>query len=186
LPQGFYDDPKTDFKKWIEDDVDPTEIRERAEYAAQWVTNTDPNVRQALRDYYGLTDDLLTAYALDRTRGLDLIKKQANAAVIGGAGSRYGFNVSRDRAEQYADLGRAQVADSAFSAISEILPDATRLSSIYDGEDVTSDTLMDEALGGLASAKRARKRLVSLEESSFGGKSGVGQQSLGKRSKGSY
>lgn len=44
LPEGFWDS-QGDFKTFIENDVDPTEMQERVNVAARYVANTDPYVR---------------------------------------------------------------------------------------------------------------------------------------------
>jgi len=41
LPEGFWDG-LDDFRVFIENDVDPTELKERADLAARYVANTDP------------------------------------------------------------------------------------------------------------------------------------------------
>lgn len=185
LPAGFYDQP-SDFQAWIAGDVDPTEIKERANLATKYVTNTDPNVRNALRTFYGIGDSELVAYTLDRNRGLALLEKQAAAVSLGAAAGRQGLQLSRDRAEQFANLGQGANAEQAYATIADLLPDAARLSAIHSGADVGQADLEDEVLGGMASAKRKREGLVNKETGLFGGSSGVGRQSLGTRTAGSY
>lgn len=185
LPRGFYDSP-SDFAQWIADDVDPAEIQERAQDAAKWVANTDPEALAAWQTYYGIGQGDLVAYALDRKRGLDLLNKQANAVILGTAAGHQGLALSRARAEHFADLGAAGNAEQGFSTIAEALPGAQRLSSIYGGEDVTQTDLEDEVLGGLASARRKRQRLVNEEEASFGGSAGAGRSAFGRSTAGSY
>lgn len=185
MPAGFYDSPD-DFTKWISDDVAPQEIQGRVQFAQQYVANTDPATKQALQSYYGIGDNDLVAYALDRQRALPLLEKQSQAVQLGAAANAQGLTLSRVRAEQFADQGAAGNARQAFSAIAEILPDAKRLSDIYGGEDVTQTDLEDEALGGLASAARKRKKLVEKETSSFSGSGGASRGSFGKSTAGSY
>lgn len=185
LPAGFYDSP-SDFQKWLEDDVDPSEIQERAKLASKYVANSDPAVREQLRTYYGIGDSELVAYTLDRKRGLDLLEKQASAVQLGAAATHQGLSLSRDRAEHFADLGQGANAEQGFSNIAALLPDATRLSAIHGGDDVTQTDLEDEVLGGLASAQRKRKRLADQEVGTFSGGSGVSRGSLGQRTSGAY
>lgn len=171
LPAGFYDSQE-DFKGWIEKDVDPSEIGERAKLAAKYVANTDPQVRAALLNYYGIGDAELVAYTLDRSRGMEILQKQAAAVQIGAAAGRQGLSVARDRAEYFADLGVSGQAESAFSQIGEILPEAKRLSNIFAGNDYSQMDAEDEILGGMASAKRKRQKLVDSETSLWSGSSG--------------
>lgn len=186
LPAGFYDSPD-DFRAWLEGDVDPTEIQARAKQAADWVANTDPSVRQAFQDFYGVGDSELVAYALDRKRGLSLLERTAQAVTIGAAGIRHGINVTAAEAEQYANQGKAQIADQALSAASEVLPEAQRLSAIHTGEDYGEQDAKDEFLGTTASARRKRRQLVEQEQALFSGSTGQTTQSLrSKSTAGSY
>lgn len=185
MPSGFYDQ-LSDFTKWIQDDVDPTEIQQRVNYAKKYVESQDAGTRQALRDFYGVGDNDLAAYFLDRTRGTALLEKQAQAIDIGAAAFDQGLSISRSRAEHFADLGAGANARQAFATVAEALPEAQRLSAIYGGENVTQTDLEDEALGGLASASRKRKTLVEKETSSFSGNGGASRGSFGRSTAGSY
>jgi hypothetical protein len=185
MPSGFYDSTD-DFTKWIANDVAPQEIQGRVQWAQQYIANTDPATKQALQSYYGVGENDLVAYALDRTRAVPLLEKQAKAVELGAAANSQGLSLSKDRAEMFADQGAAGNARQAFSAIAEILPEAKRLSDIYGGQDVTQTDLENEALGGLASAARKRKTLVQKETSSFAGNGGASKGSFGKGTAGSY
>lgn len=185
LPEGFWDSQE-DFKTFIENDVDPTEMQERVNVAARYVANTDPYVRQALLTYYGIGDGELTAYVLDPNRGMNVIQRTLSAASIGAAAGRQGLSIAQGRAEQFADLGAADRAEAAFSQIAEIVPQARRLSAVH-GDDYGQTDAEDELLGGLASARRKRERLTEKETNLFSGRSGVGSASLRARSTaGSY
>jgi hypothetical protein len=182
MPSGFYDSTD-DFTKWIADDVAPQEIQSRVQFAQQYVANTDPAVKQQLQSYYGIGDNDLVAYALDRTRAVPLLEKQAAAIQLGAAAAHQGLSLSKDRAEHFADLGAAGQAEQGFSAIADILPTAEKLSAISGGSDYLQTDAEDEILGGSASAGRTRKRLASEERARFSG----GIQKLSpRRDAGSY
>lgn len=122
--------------------------------------------------YYGIGDGELTAYILDPKRGMNFIQRSLDAASIGAAAGRQGLSISQGRAEQFADLGVAPQAESAFSQIAEILPDAKRLSEIHAGNDYNQADAEDELLGGMASARRKRQKLADAEASLWAGSSG--------------
>lgn len=184
LPAGFYDSPD-DFNNWIANDVSPQEIQGRVDFAQKYIANTDPAVKQALQTYYGIGENDLVAYALDRQRGLSVLEKQARAVEIGAAAQHQGLSIAVDRAELFGDMGAADNADAAFAQIAQVLPDAARLSSIY-GDQYTQADAEDEFLGGTASARRKREQLANKEAANFSGSSGVTKQSLGKSTAGSY
>lgn len=184
LPPGFYDQP-SDFTNWISKDVAPQEISQRVDIATQYVNNTDPSVRKALSDYYGVGDSELVAYALDQNRAVPLLQKQANAVKIGAAANQQGLTLSKDRAELFADQGAAGNAGSAYSTIAQALPTAQKLASIY-GQQFGQADLENEFLGGSAAAKLKQDALSNNEVAAFSGNGGATRGSLGRTKAGSY
>lgn len=180
MPSGFYDQ-LSDFTDWISKDVAPQEISQRVDYAKRYVANQDPGTKQALRDFYGVGDNELAAYFLDRNKAVPLLEKQAQAIDIGAAAFDQGLSISKDRAEHFADLGAGGNARQAYATVAAALPDATRLSSIYGGDDVTQADLEDEALGGLASAARKRQKLAGQEVASFSEGAGGAKSAFSKK-----
>ena len=94
MPSGFYDSTD-DFTKWIANDVAPQEIQGRVQWAQQYIANTDPATKQALQSYYGIGENDLVAYALDRTRAVPLLEKQAKAVELGAAANSQGLTLSK-------------------------------------------------------------------------------------------
>lgn len=187
LPPGFYD-TKDDFTKWIAGDVSPDEIRERVNMAQQATLSSDPNIRRALADYYGLGDGDLVAYFLDQNRATSLFqtRRAFNSAGIGGAALDQGLSLSADRANLYADKGitTAQAA-SGFGQVAQVLPDATKLGNIY-GDPFNQVDAENEFILGLASAQRKREQLAGKEVASFTGSGGLSRTALRKKTAGQY
>lgn len=187
LPTGFYDS-KDDFTKWIAGDVSPDEIQERVAMAQQATLSSDPNVRRALSDYYGLGDGDLVAYFLDQNRATSLFqtRKVFNSASIGGAALDQGLNLAADRANLYADKGitTAQAA-SGFGQVAQVLPEAQKLGSIY-GDSFSQVDAENEFILGLASAQRKREQLVGKEAANFSGSGGLSRTTLRKKTAGQY
>ncbi len=188
LPAGFYDG-KDDFTNWIAGDVSPDELRERVVYAQQAALSSDSGVRQQLASYYGLGDNDLVAYFLDPARATSLFETRRvfGTANVGAAAAAQGLSIAKDRASLFADQGidRAE-ANTGFANVASALPDAERLSSIYDGADVGQTELEDEFLGGNALASQKRAKLVGKEAANFAGGGGIGRTGLRKRRKGAY
>lgn len=185
LPTGFYDSVD-DFASWIGKDVSPSEVRARAAAASDAVTSSNPEYRQALKDYYGMSDGDLVAYFLDQKRSLPVLERQAQAAKIGGAALEQGLNVSAARADTLAGYGVDQAtARQGYSAIGQSLPTLGKLAAIdntsYDQADAENAFLLDNA-----DAVTKTKKLASNERARFSGSSGIGQGSLSSRSKGQY
>ena len=165
--------------------MSPQEIQGRVQFAQKYIGNTDPAVKQALQTYYGIGENDLVAYALDRTRGTAVLEQQARAVQIGAAAAHQGLSIGVDRAQLFGDMGAAGNADQAFATIAQILPDAAKLSEIYGGSYTQTDA-ENELLGGMASARRKREQLAGQEAASFSGSGGATKQSLGKSTAGSY
>lgn len=101
--------------------VDQTELQER--FAKGWndVANADPTVRAAFNQYHGTAgDQQLWAFFMDPTHSLNNLELAAQSAVIGGAGTRYGFGLDRPMAERIARLGVSQAqAEQNFGSLQQ-------------------------------------------------------------------
>lgn len=180
IPAGYV--TNDDITDWLANDISAREVEERVQMASSFVNSTDPYARNALKHYYNLSDGDLIAYFLDEKKARPLLERQAAAAQVGGAALRQGLSVSSERAEQFASMGAAQRAESAYSTIADFLPSAKKLGSIY-GDDYKQADAEDELLGGLASARRKREKLAEKETASFSGNGGITRTSLRKRNR---
>jgi outer membrane biosynthesis protein TonB len=182
LPAGFYDDRAT-LGKIIENEVSPKEVQDRAQMAQDLARAADPNVRNALMDFYKVGEGAITAYFLNADKALPLLQKSAKAAEIAGIGKTYGFaNFGMAEAEQlgvqdaYAKLSASDLT-KAFGQASQLASTQSRLA--YLDKDTYSDReALDAILEGdqkaiLASTKRAQR-----EQARFGGSSGLSASSL--------
>lgn len=118
LPQGMYDNP-TDIASLLENNVSPTEYRDRLQAYQTAAWQTPPEVRQALTDYYGISPGQLTAFFIDPDRALPLIQRDLAAAQAEGTSVRTGFGqLDQQMAEHLADLGLSQQQlDTGFGKI---------------------------------------------------------------------
>lgn len=176
LPVGFYDQPD-DFAAWIGADVSPQEIQSRVGLAVDAAQTVDSGTRQAFMDWYGVGENELAAFFLDRERALPAIERIARGVQLGGGLIREGLNIDRDRAEFLAGyLGDGQAVDAA-GAIAEATRAGTRLGSIY-GQDYGQADAENEVVLGSEEAKRKRRGLAAMEVGTFSSSSGVNSGSL--------
>lgn len=171
LPKGFYDNP-ADFQKWISSDISPTEIKSRVDIATAEVSQFDDVAKQQLALFYGVDEKSLVAYALDRTRGVALLQKQASAAQFGAEAARRGLATDRTRMEGYISQGLSQSqAAQGFQIISEELPNLTAIAERF-GTTFGQVEAEQAVFGTSAFAAEKRKGLASQERALFGGSQG--------------
>ena len=170
FPPGFYD-TYDDFAEMIGRDLSPAELGERAQIAVQWANSRDQAAREAARRLYGLGPGDFAAYALDPSRALPLLQKQAAAVSVGAAALRRGLGITRERAEYLADLGvTADAAEQGYATVAQMLPAYRLLGNIY-GEAYDQLTAEQEVFEGDAEATQRRRRLASQERAAFSGSS---------------
>ena len=183
LPAGFYDTPE-DFSTFIGVDVSPSELKQRVDVAAQTIEGADPFFKQQLKQYYGVNDADMVAYALDAERALPTLLKQTQAVQFGAEAARQGIQPSKTMAEQYAGLGVSkEQARVGFEQIAMMQPTAEKLSQITAGsQPVGLEELTSATFGGTqsAEAKRRIQDLAQQEQSRFAGQAGVGRGSLSR------
>lgn len=183
LPKGFYDSHSA-WDQWIGSDTSPYEIQSRIGTAAQAVATADQNIKQALKDYYGVDDSGIAAYFLDPKQAVDTLNNRYGAAVVGGAFKNQNMNLSKDLAEEIG-LSSSNVsnANAYANQIAQDKQQADVLSAVY-GESLSSEDLTRDAfnLSGGAEAAKKKGRLASAERAAFDGSSGIGSTSLNDRS----
>lgn len=169
---------QTGFDKFIANDVSAVELEDRIATAQQRVLNTNPEVLQALKQFYpDLGNADILAYTLDPQNGLANIKRKVSAAEIGGAALAQGLQAQGGTAESLAGQGitKAQ-AQQGYTNVAEMVPRGSALASIYGQGPYNQATAEAEVFNttGAAQAAAKRKKLSALEQASFSGSSGVG------------
>lgn len=191
IPKGFYDS-KDDFTKFLENDVSPTELKQRVDVAERFVDGVESYFTDSLQRFYGLSKGDLIAYALDPERAMPLITRQVRAAEFGGEAARQGLQISASMAEQYTGgpLGISQSqARQGFEQVAQITPQAEKLSRISDAsqpfglEEVTSAVFGGEQSAGY---KQKLQSLAEQERSRFAGQAGVTRGSLKQGMQGQF
>jgi len=194
LPTGFYDQQE-DFTNFIAMGVSAAELTDRVNIAKNALNNADEGIKTALKDYYGLTNEDLTAYLLDKDRAMNLIdsrfkytteeaKKMYTSAEIGGAALRAGQMSDKAFAEEIYTAGKAGQAEAAFQTAATQQRDYRRLMGLYGETAGEQDIAREElALAGGTDVTVKKKKLASKERALFQQKSAIDTTSLGRRSK---
>jgi hypothetical protein len=182
LPTSYYTKDSTGkqsgFDKFLAGDVSASELEDRIATAQQRVINSNPEVLQALKQFYpDINNADILAYTLDPANALTNIKRKVTAAEIGGAALAQGLQAQGGTAESLAGQGitKAQ-AQQGYTEIAGLLPRASQLSDIYNQGTYDQGTAEAEIFNtaNAASAKKKREKLTSLEQAAFSGSSGVG------------
>jgi hypothetical protein len=183
LPTGFYDS-HTDFQKFLENDVSPTEVQQRVQAATDAIHQAPPGTLDLAKKWYGVND--LVAYALDPDKATAAIERNIKASEAGALGAQNGLSVSQGLAEQ---IGSSQTSLSqlqqGFGAVGQEAPTALKLGGIY-GQGVTADDLVKETFLNDAAATNKLKSLASQERAAFGGTGAANKSSLSTDTGGSF
>ena len=166
------------FEKFIANDISAVELEDRIMTAQNRVINANPEVSQALKEFYpDITNGDILAYTLDPKNAIKNIQRKVTAAEIGGAAMAQGLQTGLNRAEELAGFGvTKEQAQQGYQTVAEVAPRGSMLSSIYKESPYGQTQAEQEVfnLAGSAEAARQRKKLTSLETAAFSGQAGVG------------
>jgi hypothetical protein len=194
LPESYYAKTGTGvqegFRKLIENDVSNIELEDRISTAQKRVLNANPEVTQALKQFYpDITNADILAYTLDPKNAIENIKRKVTAAEIGGAAIQSGLQTGMARAEELGAAGiDKRQAQEGFGTIAGGLQRGSQLASIYGENPYTQTTAEQEVFGlaGKTEAEKQRKKLTGLEKAAFGGQTGVTSGALVRDRAGAY
>jgi len=194
LPESYYAKTGTGvqegFRKLIENDVSNIELEDRISTAQKRVLNANPEVTQALKQFYpDITNADILAYTLDPKNAIENIKRKVTAAEIGGAAIQSGLQTGVSRAEQLGAAGVTKdTAEKGFGTIAGGLQRGSQLASIYGENPYTQTTAEQEVFGlaGKTEAEKQRKKLTGLEKAAFGGQTGLTSGALVRDRAGAY
>jgi hypothetical protein len=178
------------FEKFIAGDVSALELEDRISTAQKRVLNANPEVTQALKQFYPeISNADILAYTLDPTNAIENIKRKVTAAEIGGAAIQSGLQTGLTRAEQLRAAGVTKdTAQQGFGAIAGGLQRGSQLASMF-GQDPYSQATAETEVFGLAGAQEAanqRKKLTGLEKATFSGQTGLTSGALARDRAGAY
>ena len=178
------------FEKFLANDISATELEDRIMTAQSRVTNANPEVRAALKQFYpGIGDGDILAYTLDPEKAITDIKRKVTAAEIGGAAIQAGLGTNVSRAEQLGQYGVDKgAAEKGFGTIAGGLERGSQLASMYGESPYTQTTAEEEIfnLQGAQESRKKRQKVTGLEQATFGGKTGVTSGALARDRAGAY
>lgn len=192
LPTGFYDSPD-DYAKFIANDVSAKELEDRVLSAKTFLdANTDPAYRNALTQYFGISDGQMLAYVLDGDRAQSSIQRSLKTAAMGGAAALAGFQLDQAQAErfgstlgsQYNVIGADQrnTLQATLSQLGQQAANDERLASIENDTDFQRTDILEAGLLSDNTKKLASQQRNRREAGRFGGRSGVTAGSLSRNS----
>ena len=165
--KGLISDAVTDL---LVGDVSASELNDRARLAAADAITAPDDLKQQIRDYYGIDPDTaLRSYYLDPQRAMPILEKQSQSARIGAWATRNGvdqFGVSE--AERLQGLGVSE--DQAQQGFGRVA--AQRGLTYGKGDSVTQGQLIEGNLVGQAEALQAMQRTASSRVGRFAGGGG--------------
>lgn len=180
LPIGFYDQ-NSDFENFLAADVSPTEVKSRVDTVTDALNRAPASTKDYFKQWYNEGD--MIAFALDPKRAQPLIDQRIKAAEAAAIADQAKYSLSQANAEVIGASGASfENIQSGVNFIGSEQGTTDKLSSIYGGEGVTQQDLVQEVFSGGAGTKR--KRLASQERATFSGSSGQTKSSLSSSSEG--
>lgn len=164
--------------------VSVNEVRDRISDAQRAAVNTPQEVKDALRDFYGIDTSQLVSWSLDPEATMSEINRRVNAGLAGGYAAQAGLGIGSGTAEQIADL--AGTGDLNVGQLNQDMQrsrevnDATQRLAFIDNETLTGDDVVQSTLGLSADAQKKVGTLQSRERARFSGSSAVRTGSLSR------
>lgn len=178
LPVGFYDS-NSDFQKFLENDVSPTELKGRVDTATEALRRAPKETLDYFGQWYNTGD--MIAYALDPSKAAPLIEQRIKAAEAAGIAQTQGLGLSQSLAETIGATGSSfDQIQQGLGFVAQEAGTTSKLSQIYGGEDVTTADLVSEVFQNNGAAAAKRRKLASQERAAFSGSSGVNSATLTK------
>jgi len=181
-------DTDDNMTKWIASETSPVKLRERLEVAKDYINyDVNPEVRNQLRELYGVSDMDMMAYVLSDGQTKERLEgewqKRMRQANVGAAARVQGIGISDSMRDQIASssdqVGSFGNTSMTFANIAEQADSYRRLGA-YSGVGTSTDDLVQEAfnLERGTSVTAQKKRLASQERARFSGSSAIGRTSL--------
>jgi hypothetical protein len=194
LPETYYTrgemGRQEGFEKFIAGDVSAVELEDRISTAQKRVLNANPEVTQALKQFYpDITNADILAYTLDPKNAIENIKRKVTTAEIGGAALQAGLQTGVNRADVLRAAGvTKESAQQGFGTIAGGLQRGSQLASIYGEDPYTQDVAETEVfnIAGAQEARKQRQKITGLEKATFGGQSGISSGALTRDRAGGY
>ena len=179
LPAGFYDS-NTDFQKFLENDLSPTELQDRVGLASE-AYYSSPETMRAWRDSGG-SDGEFIALALDSTKAAPLVRQRIRSLEAQAISKSQGVGITQDSADMIGASGaNLDQIRQGVNFIAQEAANAKKLGEL-DGTSIDTGDLVAETFMNDGAAALKRQKAIGSEAGRFGGKSAVGQTTLSKSS----
>lgn len=173
LPTWFYDS-FTDMQDLMRKGLSPVEVEQRLGTAYERVQSTDPEIRAAFTEFYGVGqgDAALASYYLDPARTQSSLEKASRAAYTAGKGKTMGIDIDQTVAERMAALPKTE------GGIYQDLTDVNKMKPLYtegitETKDLTTGSGIEAVSFGDGEANADLQRRIlerqANERSSSGG-----------------
>lgn len=161
IPTDMYGTPDA-VGRLLTNGVSVSEANDRFQMAAQASYNVPEEVRQALREDYGIDQGGLIAYWLDPDKATPLLQKQFTTAQVQGAAKMQGVQTSQETAQRLAEQG-VQFGDAlnGFGTVK------TLEGLQFAGGDQVSQDQITGAVFGSAEDKAAVQRVQRARQAEF-------------------
>ena len=200
LPASYYAKDsmgrQAGFEILIGGNVKVPELEERIILGKNELLEAPVETRQAFTQFFpNITEGDILGYVLNPEKGLSEIKRKVSAAQIGGAflgtktTSGATLTTSLGRAEELARAGvTGTTAKQVATAIGGGLERGRQLTSFYQEPAYTQAMAEEELfnLPGQIQAKEKREKVIGLEKSEFGKRTGLTSGALSQNRAGSY
>jgi hypothetical protein len=168
MPIGFYD-TQQDLARFIGNDTDPDELRERISLGYKAVKDADPQIVAEMKRLYMVDDASLAAFFIDPEKSKDIVLRQAQAAQIAAeAQTQAEMRLSAQEAESLAQQGitsaQARQGFGAISASRELFDTTMAGEEQITRQEQISGVLGTNAAAAQRIAQRQRKRKAAFEE----------------------
>ena len=172
LPSGMLKDSVTGL---LEADISAAELLDRVQMSSASSISAPPELKETLKNFYGIDSGGLAAYFLDPTIAAPILERRYNAGLIGSEAARQKVNLGVATAENLQGLGVDQAqAREGFATV------AGARGLTQGRGDVTSNMeLIDAALGGSAEAQKNVTRASKAKTARFEGGGSYLQDSKG-------
>lgn len=167
--------------------VSPNEVRDRIDIARNYLYySVNPDVRNQLRDIYGLSDSQMLNYVLSTDKQKIELEQEwtrnVSRANVGAQAASRGLDVSADLRNQIASNGYGSTFGDTASGFANVQTEEdtyAKLSAI-SGINSSRDDLIREQfdLTGGAAITNKKRALASQERARFSGSSAIGNNSL--------
>lgn len=168
VPSGMYD-TRESIAQLLRNDVSSEEVGQRLGLAAAAAFASPQEVRDALRDRYGVTSGDLVGFYLDPDKALPLIQQQFTAAQVAGAATQQGIDTTTEQAERLAAQG--VTFDEARSGFGQVRALGDLEQQVMGDASVTREALVGAAFGD-ASASQAVDEALRGRRARYTGQQG--------------